>query len=422
MSLPEQLQKSMTENPAPVHAEISVLEIELSGLTMSAKQEEWQKIGVQKIILHADKTLDSQRVLEYARTLRQNGLQTELLIPADLRNEYDDPTGLRLFCRVGTDAEVEELCNDSKLCGIELIYTGADAVSDFVKAAQRCKAASLEVRFGCSDAFINASLEEIRKIADANERSPYPVGMNCMRAINSCFIAADGEVYPCQGCRISMGNMKETSLHEILQNSTVFSFYRNFREQLKKPCRDCAIFGQCVGCRGRAYHATGDFLAADPACPRSEKEHDKILSLPIRDPANYMPHKPPMLMVSTLHTVADNLCETDCTVAEDNPFLREDSTLHPSAFIEIGAQSLAFLDTFLHPGKHLNGMLVEVMRFENKKEKIKVGDTLFIICRKSYEMPPWSIGEFEIFRDHANGKPVAKGELKVCQFSAAEKP
>ena len=122
-------------------------------------------------------------------------------------------------------------------------------------------------------------------------------------------------------------------------------------------------------------------------------------------------------MVSELLQIRDKTFEALSVIAQDNPFLRPDGQLDPAAFIEIGAQGMAFLDTFLHPGAHLQGMLVEVNKFEYSGIPVFAGSTLKIHGEKIYEMPPWNIGGFTIFS--ADGELIAQGEVKVCQFQGA---
>ena len=119
-------------------------------------------------------------------------------------------------------------------------------------------------------------------------------------------------------------------------------------------------------------------------------------------------------MISELTRNYDNVCETVYVVQKDNPFL-VNGQLHPAALIEIGAQSMAFLDTFLNFGETLQGMLVEVNKFEYSKIPVRVNDKLLIFGEKIYEMPPWYIGGFKMTAADT-GETVATGEIKVCQF------
>jgi radical SAM protein with 4Fe4S-binding SPASM domain len=78
-------------------------------------------------------------------------------------------------------------------------------------------------------------------------------------------IKANGEVNPCMLLQTNLGNIREQSLISIWENSPVLTELRR-RELLKGECGDCSHRDTCFGCRGRAYEATGDIMAADPGC------------------------------------------------------------------------------------------------------------------------------------------------------------
>jgi len=49
------------------------------------------------------------------------------------------------------------------------------------------------------------------------------------------------------------------------ENTEIFEQLRNV-ENLKGNCGGCEFRIVCMGCRARAYAATGDFLAEEPFC------------------------------------------------------------------------------------------------------------------------------------------------------------
>ena len=109
---------------------------------------------------------------------------------------------------------------------------------------------------------------------------PPLVGNRCMRHQVSCLVTARGEVMPCVGVTIPLGNIRQARLADILQGSEVLNNLKNFRQTITGPCRTCEKSAECYGCRGAAYQLTGDYLASDPTCWRnttcpssSEKTH-----------------------------------------------------------------------------------------------------------------------------------------------------
>jgi radical SAM protein with 4Fe4S-binding SPASM domain len=75
-----------------------------------------------------------------------------------------------------------------------------------------------------------------------------------------------GDVNPCPGVSISIGNTRDASLHDILKASKVIQELRDIRKKIKGRCATCTHNEFCYGCRGHAYQVTGDHLAEDPIC------------------------------------------------------------------------------------------------------------------------------------------------------------
>lgn len=88
----------------------------------------------------------------------------------------------------------------------------------------------------------------------------------CMAATQYCRIMPEGDVTPCPYMDVVAGNVREQSFGDIWQHSPVFNRLRD-PGQLKGRCGACEFAALCGGCRCRAFAATGDFLAEDPACP-----------------------------------------------------------------------------------------------------------------------------------------------------------
>ncbi len=79
------------------------------------------------------------------------------------------------------------------------------------------------------------------------------------------FISLLGEVFPSGYLPVSAGNVRQTHLREIYQDSPLFQSLRNQKE-LKGRCGVCEFNGVCGGSRSRAFAMTGDILAEEPFC------------------------------------------------------------------------------------------------------------------------------------------------------------
>ena len=94
----------------------------------------------------------------------------------------------------------------------------------------------------------------------------------CLAGTGVCFISHQGEVYPCGYLPVVCGDLRRQSFAEVWEKSHVFAELRD-PENLKGKCGCCEFRNICMGCRARAYAATGDYLDEEPFCvyePRSE--------------------------------------------------------------------------------------------------------------------------------------------------------
>lgn len=122
-----------------------------------------------------------------------------------------------------------------------------------------------------------------KTIADLDRRrfgrtwriQPPLVGNRCMRHQFSCLVTSTGNVYPCVGITLSMGNIRERPLADILAHSQVLKDLKNYRQTIKGSCRVCDLADTCYGCRGAAFQVTGDYLASDPLCWRHRHGADE---------------------------------------------------------------------------------------------------------------------------------------------------
>ena len=78
------------------------------------------------------------------------------------------------------------------------------------------------------------------------------------------FVAHDGDVYPAGFLPLRLGNVRESSLADIYRDHPDLHDVRaaNFHGR----CGACDFSDLCGGSRARAWAATGDLLAEDPAC------------------------------------------------------------------------------------------------------------------------------------------------------------
>lgn len=108
-----------------------------------------------------------------------------------------------------------------------------------------------------------------RRFGRTWEIQPPLVGSRCMRHHFSCLVTAKGDVMPCVGVTLPLGNIRHQPLADILSGSQVLKDLKNYRNTIKGVCRTCDRAEECYGCRGAAFQVTGDYLASDPLCWRN---------------------------------------------------------------------------------------------------------------------------------------------------------
>src|SRR5215472_7950505 len=94
----------------------------------------------------------------------------------------------------------------------------------------------------------------------------------CLAGTGVCFISHEGEVYPCGYLPVIAGDLRSQTFAHIWENAGVFQELRD-ATKLKGKCGCCEFRNVCMGCRARAYAATGDFMDQEPFCvyePRSK--------------------------------------------------------------------------------------------------------------------------------------------------------
>jgi radical SAM protein len=81
------------------------------------------------------------------------------------------------------------------------------------------------------------------------------------------FVSHLGEVAPAGFLPITVGNVREQPLSVIYRESPLLLELRD-TDRLQGKCGRCEFRAICGGSRARAFAATGDPMASDPACPR----------------------------------------------------------------------------------------------------------------------------------------------------------
>ncbi len=242
------------------------------------------------------------------------------------------------------------------------------------------------------------------------EAQPPLVGNVCLRHSFSCLVNAAGDVMPCVGVSLPIGNIRRQPLAKILSGSEVIADLRNHQRTIQGACGLCEKAELCYGCRGAAFQLTGNYLGSDPLCWRNQGGAD-CSALPIAA-ERLVPHQPPARMVDTLTAVGECSAEVTASIAAANPHCRE-GRLTEAAHLELMAQAAAAMHGYRHQVRHdgvaQRGMLVGARDLEIF-ETVRVGDALTVSLRKEARLGTFGVIRAEVRRE---GTLVSQAELKT---------
>jgi len=87
----------------------------------------------------------------------------------------------------------------------------------------------------------------------------------CLAGLGVLFVGHQGDVFPCGYLPVKCGNVLKEPLSQIWYGNRDLARMRD-SSSLKGKCGVCGYRQVCGGCRGRAYAATGNYMAEEPFC------------------------------------------------------------------------------------------------------------------------------------------------------------
>lgn len=145
-------------------------------------------------------------------------------------------------------------------CGLQIAKTHQLAPEMYEAVLRwlcdRQASGEMELKATCAPHYYRIAAERGLAVGDSR---------GCLCGISVVFVSHDGEVFGCGYLPVSCGSVRKEKLEDIWRNSTVLADLRDF-DRLKGKCGACEHKAICGGCRARAFAATGDYFAAEPAC------------------------------------------------------------------------------------------------------------------------------------------------------------
>ncbi|MEK7287085.1 MAG: radical SAM protein, partial [Elusimicrobiota bacterium] len=132
-------------------------------------------------------------------------------------------------------------------CGVKLADSqmlDAQEVETWLKwAHQKDKEGPLHIKTICAPHYYRIESEAGRRGGEPSQDSR----KGCLAGVHMCFISHKGDVFPCGYLPVSCGNIKETPLRKIWENSPVFKNLRD-PDLLEGRCGACSYKLVCGGC------------------------------------------------------------------------------------------------------------------------------------------------------------------------------
>ncbi len=112
-----------------------------------------------------------------------------------------------------------------------------------------------------------------------HRRRPVPPGVNDGKGF--VFVSHRGDVHPSGFLPIRAGNVRHDRLVDLYRRSPLFRDLRA-TSKLEGKCGACEFKQVCGGSRARAYAASGNHLAEDPACAYVPRGFTRATTDPVR--------------------------------------------------------------------------------------------------------------------------------------------
>lgn len=139
---------------------------------------------------------------------------------------------------------------------IDSVFITAEDIMEVLKhILNKQKETDIELKPVCAPAFIPLA----KKMG-----IPLRFQRGCLAGTSYCCILPNGDVHPCPYLPLKVGNVRKEIFSQIWKDSQIFKRLRTL--EYSGTCSICANKQSCGGCRARAFHYAGDYMAEDPEC------------------------------------------------------------------------------------------------------------------------------------------------------------
>ena len=128
------------------------------------------------------------------------------------------------------------------------------------------KRGGLQIKVTCGPHYERiVKQQEAASNADTGHQVSHRKSRGCLAGLGVLFVSHQGDVFPCGYLPVICGNILREKLAGIWNNNKDLARMRD-SNQLEGKCGICGYRNICGGCRGRAYAASGNYMAQEPFC------------------------------------------------------------------------------------------------------------------------------------------------------------
>lgn len=198
-----------------------------------------------------------EKTLTAIRLLKQRKILTRIKCQLSKRNFEEFPHLIALAKKLGVAYEFDPILTPGRNDDTSIL---AERLSD------------RQVKILFSDERVFFADHDIRKLP-----KDYKLQILCTAGVTSCSISPYGEVFPCVQMRLKAGDITQTSITEIWENSPLFNTFRGIKNSDLTPCWECGLKTYCGRCPGIALAEDGDLMGISNVACRHARVVERIV-------------------------------------------------------------------------------------------------------------------------------------------------
>ncbi len=166
-------------------------------------------------------------------------------------------------------------------CGVQIVESNMLSDKRYEEVLEwfynRSREVNFEIRATCAPHYYRIMRQKAKENGEritVQSHGMAAVTKGCLAGTGVCFISHKGNVQPCGYLPVKAGNVLDEGFEQIWNHSSLFNKLRN-PTSIEGKCGVCEYINVCSGCRARAYHESGNYMAEEPYCAYTPKALQK---------------------------------------------------------------------------------------------------------------------------------------------------